>query len=561
MQILSTLTAAKKLSGRMLALTGLSLLSACGGGSDIAVVPPTATNFSIGGTIAGLSALGVVLANGSDTLALGATATTFNMPTAVTRGTSYSVVLQQVLPGTNCTVANGSGTVASANVTNVALTCANGWAWMNGANTSHTSNLANASGTYGTQGVAAPGNVPGARIPAATWVDSVGNLWLMGGYGVDAAGATGRLGDLWKYSPATGLWTWVSGTGTLDTAGLYGTQGVASAANRPGARETAFSWMDASGNLWLFGGIGKGAGAGAGELNDLWKFSPTTGEWTWVAGTNGIDSLGTYGTLGVAGAANTPGGRDAGVTWIDGSGNLWLMGGNGFGASGAADSLNDHWKFSPTLGQWAWMGGSTATGASGSYGTRGVAAPANTPGARYTHVAGIDTAGNFWLMGGYGADSVSTTGYLNDLWKYSPATGQWTWVSGSNLADPTGNYGTQGVASASNAPAAKSSGVGWVDKAGNFWAMGGLSSSLSGNQNDLWKYSPSTDQWTWVSGANTGGASATYGTRGASATANTPGGRYSAGAWIDTTGNLWLMGGYGKDSTGTDGYLNDLWRY
>ena len=31
--------------------------------------------------------------------------------------------------------------------------------------------------------------------------------------------------------------------------------------------------------------------------------------------------------------------------------------------------------------------------------------------------------------------------------------------------------------------------------------------------------------------------------------------------WIDSSGNLWLFGGYGYDSTGQLGYLNDLWQY
>jgi N-acetylneuraminic acid mutarotase len=32
-------------------------------------------------------------------------------------------------------------------------------------------------------------------------------------------------------------------------------------------------------------------------------------------------------------------------------------------------------------------------------------------------------------------------------------------------------------------------------------------------------------------------------------------------SWIDASGNLWLFGGNGYDSTGNFGYLNDLWQY
>jgi len=40
-----------------------------------------------------------------------------------------------------------------------------------------------------------------------------------------------------------------------------------------------------------------------------------------------------------------------------------------------------------------------------------------------------------------------------------------------------------------------------------------------------------------------------------------PGARNSISSWIDSSGNLWLFGGYGYDSTGNVGYLNDLWQY
>jgi len=42
-----------------------------------------------------------------------------------------------------------------------------------------------------------------------------------------------------------------------------------------------------------------------------------------------------------------------------------------------------------------------------------------------------------------------------------------------------------------------------------------------------------------------------------------PGSRWGASAWVDDCGNFWLFGGWGLDSTGTNGNgaLNDLWVY
>ncbi len=60
------------------------------------------------------------------------------------------------------------------------------------------------SGSYGTRGAAEPANVPGAREFSISWTDSVGNLWLFGGSGVDSGGRSGYLNDLWVFgTPCT----------------------------------------------------------------------------------------------------------------------------------------------------------------------------------------------------------------------------------------------------------------------------------------------------------------------------------------------------------------------
>src|SRR5208282_820873 len=53
---------------------------------------------------------------------------------------------------------------------------------------------------------------------------------------------------------ATGEWTWMGGSKTVDHGGIYGTVGTPAAGNIPGSRQRAVSWTDGSGNLWLFGG-------------------------------------------------------------------------------------------------------------------------------------------------------------------------------------------------------------------------------------------------------------------------------------------------------------------
>lgn len=459
---------------------------------------------------------------------------------------------------------------------------ANEWAWMSGSNTASTVTNPTA-GVYGSKGVAASSNVPGARVSAVSWMDASGNLWLFGGNAYDSLGELGILNDLWEFNPTSKEWVWVSGANQVATKnggssglyGVYGTQGVAASTNIPGARSGAVSWTDSSGNLWLFGGQGFDSSGENGYLNDLWEFSSTSKEWTWVSGSSTVGSpnggqLGIYGTRGSASTMNAPGGRYGASGWIDGSGNLWLFGGLGFAASGPYGALNDLWRFNPTAKTWTWMSGSSTLGSYGGqfgvYGTLGVAATSNAPGGRVSASSWIDSGGNLWLFGGDGYDSNGENGYLNDLWEFSPTNTEWTWVSGSSSEGANGGqpgvYGTLGLAASTNVPGGRQESVNWIDSSGNLWLFGGI--GTSGNFNDLWEFSPTSKEWTWVSGASSVGASGAapgvYGTLGVPAAANVPEGRSGAVSWIDSSGNLWLFGGSDAYAY-SGGELNDLWKY
>ena len=207
--------------------------------------------------------------------------------------------------------------------------------------------------------------------------------------------------------------------------------------------------------------------------------------------------------------------------------------------------------------EWTWMGGSNLANQPGVYGTMGTPNASNVPGARDTVLVWTDSSGNVWLFGGLD----SQLNRYNDLWKYS--AGQWTWVGGSNTAGQPGNYGTLGTPSATNMPGARSGSVRWTDSSGNVWLFGGKgydSVGTLGDLSDLWEYSGG--QWTWMGGSNLANQKGVYGTLGTPSANNIPGARRIPVAWVDSQGNVWLFGGLGFDSAGSnDQELNDLWKY
>lgn len=78
----------------------------------------------VGGTASGIVRTGLVLQNNAgDDLPVDADGG-FTFATPVAEGSGYDVTVSAQPPGQECTVSNGSGSVASANVTDVAVTCA-----------------------------------------------------------------------------------------------------------------------------------------------------------------------------------------------------------------------------------------------------------------------------------------------------------------------------------------------------------------------------------------------------------------------------------------------------
>jgi hypothetical protein len=406
------------------------------------------------------------------------------------------------------------------------------WMWINGSNISTVA-------VFGVQGVSSPANTPPGVYEACEWTDHNGNFWMYGGAG------GGTWADLWKYDPLINEWTWVKGPGVGAYAGTYGLQGVPDPLNNPPARSHgAATWVDLQGNLWMFGGINSGA-----ALSDLWKYDISTNIWTWMKGPSFSGQSGTYGTQGVPSILNEPGARrEIATAWMDNSGDLWLFGGYFPGL------FNDLWRYTMATNEWTWMKGSNFTGQTGVYGTQGVEDPMNTPGARMSHCRWTDNSGNFWLFGGgdYFADD-----YYNDLWRFNTLTNNWAWMRGSSSPNSSGTYGTVCTPSQSSDPPARfENRVAWKDPSGNLWTYAGSQDGGMGEiWNDIWMYCISTNTWTWMEGSNMMNPIMSWGTKGVSSPTNQPDGRGGSLGWADNSGHFYMFGGWGS------GTRNDLWVY
>jgi hypothetical protein len=93
--------------------------------TDTPGVKATTTTYTIGVTVSGLTAVNSVtlLDNGTNSLTLTGSGT-FTFSTALPSGASYNVTVGTQPTGETCAVTSGTGTVAAANVTSVAVTCA-----------------------------------------------------------------------------------------------------------------------------------------------------------------------------------------------------------------------------------------------------------------------------------------------------------------------------------------------------------------------------------------------------------------------------------------------------
>lgn len=398
------------------------------------------------------------------------------------------------------------------------------WTWLGGGATD--------AAVFGTQGIPAPGNTPGASSLAPTWTDLEGNLWMMPGHAHSLT-----KNSLWKYVPAQNAWAWMGGAPGTSSAS-YGTKGVAAPSNWPGPRNSPACWTDSAGRFWLYGGLSMTRSPA-----DLWVYETSTTLWTWMAGTS-FEATPSYGAPGEFSPTFTPGSRVLSDSWVDGDGHLWLYG------SDRPHVRSDLWKFNTQTLQWARMKPSGPSVPQ--VGEKGVPAETNNPGVRYTWQNWKDSAGDLWLFGGEPSAL---------LWRYTAADNNWTWEGGTTTTYQLGHYGVFQTASPLNAPGSRWRGQAWVDAGNNFWLFGGMGMGETGPMTqlgDMWRLDDATKQWAWMAGPKSGPPALNPGIKGVPSATNHPGPRVWAQCWTGKDGYLYMYGGQPQSGSSP---RSDLWRF
>ena len=359
------------------------------------------------------------------------------------------------------------------------------WIWISG------DSSVNMPAIYGPKGISTSYIKPGSLTKATCWADTLGNIWLFGGFGYSNTTNYGEneLNDLWKYNINNNQWTYLSGDTDYHSLAVFGVKGLPSITNCPLEREAGLVWTDNSGNIWLFGGDKY-----SDILCDLWKYDITTNMWSWINGDSTPNSKTIFGLKGISSSNNKFGSRDYPINWKDKQGDFWIMGGGVFNPStnNFDSTYSDVWKYNINKNQWTWMYGDSLANKPPVYGNKLTPSTYNSPGLRMVSATCEDNADNVWVFGGFVEKSTTNEGMTNELWKYNKITNEWTWFSGDSTFFETGDYSSKGIYSATNKPGARYYPFCWADNTGHIWITGGqgFGKSTLGYLNDIWEFIP-----------------------------------------------------------------------
>lgn len=282
--------------------------------------------------------------------------------------------------------------------------------------------------------------------------------------------------------------------------------------------------------------------------------------WVWMHGPNtslnqffAPQAGAIYGTMGIEDANNQPPAWFADAYWRGDNNDFWIY-------TGRKDEM---WRYNTLTNSWTWIKGDNSPSPGyilPTYGTKGIADPANSPGSQNTPTFWRDVAGNFYMYGG----SVNTKGRINTVWKYSSVSNEWIWIAGDKDSLQPAINGTKGVWSVNNNPGAMDGAEVFLStqNSDTVYMYGGRYQDYTGKSGfmrDLWAFNNQTQEWVWLNGNLIANDSGNYTTLGQYSSGNYPGCRAWIGSGIKQENSLMFFGGWTSLYGGANHH--DLWDF
>ncbi|HEY1056627.1 MAG TPA: kelch repeat-containing protein [Emticicia sp.] len=380
---------------------------------------------------------------------------------------------------------------------------------------------------------------PAPRNASTNWQDKQGNVYIFGGLGIDNNLNVGTFADLWQFNAKNLVWKNLSGSRDIEKFNKDTKKKLAVTATTPSPRQSAATWTDKQGNLYMFGG---NTGMLDEYLSDFWIFDIKKQNWTQLSNSKELNKKNQSTGKNKNNTNNLPAARAKAATWVDNKGDFWLFGGTTHDYTLGRDIyFNDLWKYDTNKNNWLWVSGNLE-------GNTKVEVAEIIPSARFSSAAWFDGTNNgLWLYGGFGLNSTATAyGGLSDMWFFDVKKEKWTLKSGDYKLSKSGTVKSIAKESAANNPGFRYSSITWQDKKGNFWLYGGQFSFKNDtlkSDRKVWKYNLKTSSWSTIF------------------TNTSPSILASGAAMIDEQNNVWLLCGEFIDNRFNMRYSNGIWKF